>query len=148
MALFLFGASIFTNKTDRPFFRTVCLFWVVLCYLFRDCSAWANICASTALGADFGVNRIVFAFRNSAHRAFIFASTACDAVGGNYVSHNCIILFISILVVLNSASFPVFDKYALQNCGAKVRQIFDIPKNGDVFFNLSFCFNNFFRFIF
>lgn len=99
--------SIQTKQTARC--RTVCLFLLV-CYLFRDCSARANICASTALGADFGVNRIVFAFRDSAHRAFILASTACDAVGRNYVSHSSIILFISILVVFNSA-FAVLSSF-------------------------------------
>ena len=48
----------------------------------------ANISACAALCAHIGVDRILFAFRDSARRTLVNTCTASDAVVTNYVSHN------------------------------------------------------------
>ena len=52
-----------------------------------DSLGGAYTCASAAFGASLGVDRILVAFRDGAYRAFVNASTACDAIVTNYVSH-------------------------------------------------------------
>jgi hypothetical protein len=52
-----------------------------------DSSAGASVSAGSALGAHIGVDTIDITFRNSAHGAFVFASTASDTIGRNFVSH-------------------------------------------------------------
>jgi len=49
--------------------------------LEADSAARANICTCTALGAHIRIYAVVFTFGNSAHRAFIDASTASDTIG-------------------------------------------------------------------
>ena len=49
----------------------------------------ANTCTSAALGAGFGVDRILVTFRDCAYRTLVNASSASDAVVTNYVSHFC-----------------------------------------------------------
>ena len=52
-----------------------------------DSLGGADTCACAAFGASFGVDGILVAFGDGANGAFINASTACDAVVTNYVSH-------------------------------------------------------------
>lgn len=58
-------------------------------YLFSrmDSLRGANTCTCAAFRASLGVDGILVAFGDSSYRAFIDASTACDAVVTNYVSH-------------------------------------------------------------
>ena len=53
-----------------------------------DSLVGANTCASAALCTSVGVDRILFAFRDSARRTLVNTCTASDAVVTNYVSHN------------------------------------------------------------
>lgn len=56
-----------------------------------DSATRANVSTSSALGANVRINRIVFAFRDSAHRALIDTRTASDTIGRNFVSHDILI---------------------------------------------------------
>ena len=49
-------------------------------FLEANSSTWANICASSTLSANVRINGIVFAFRDSAHRALIDTRTASDTI--------------------------------------------------------------------
>ena len=53
------------------------------------------ISAGTALGAHFGVDRILVTFRDCANGAFIDTSAASDTIVTNYVSHCVKFLMIS-----------------------------------------------------
>ena len=57
-------------------------------YLKADGTTRANICAGSALCANVRINRIVFTFRDSAHRALVNTCTASNAVCRNLVSHD------------------------------------------------------------
>ena len=59
--------------------------------LGSDSAAGANVCACAAINTYVRIDRIVLALRDSAHRAFVFTCTACNAVVRNFVSHNVII---------------------------------------------------------
>ena len=48
----------------------------------------ANICASAAVNTNVRVDWVLFAFWDCTWRTFVDASTACNAVVTNYVSHN------------------------------------------------------------
>ena len=60
-----------------------------------DSLVGANTCTSTTLGASFGINRILVAFRNCSRGTFVNTSTASNAVVTNYVSHNTKYLFVN-----------------------------------------------------
>ena len=47
----------------------------------------ADIGARSALGAEVGVDRILFAFGNGLRRTFALTCTACDTIVSNYISH-------------------------------------------------------------
>ena len=71
----------------------------LFCSLLEGNSATrANVSTSSALGANVRINRIVFAFRDSAHRALIDTRTASDTIGRNFVSHKSIYLFCYFLI--------------------------------------------------
>ena len=57
-----------------------------------DSLVGADTCASTAFGASLRVDGILVAFRDGAYRALVDASTACNTIVINYVSHFCLIL--------------------------------------------------------
>ena len=48
--------------------------------LKADCATRANVSAGTTLCANVRINRIVFTFRDCAHRALVNTCTASDAV--------------------------------------------------------------------
>ena len=52
-----------------------------------NCFRRTNICASTALCASFGVDRILVTFRDSAYWTLVDASAASNTIVTNYVSH-------------------------------------------------------------
>ena len=82
--------------------------------LERDCSTRTYICASSALGANVRINGIVFAFRNSTHRALINTRTARDTIGWNFVSHKTIYDLVIYHLVIYFLILP-FCHLALQN---------------------------------
>jgi hypothetical protein len=47
-----------------------------------------NVCAGTTIGANFRVNFINVAFRDSFYRTFIDASSARDAIFADNMSHD------------------------------------------------------------
>ena len=49
-----------------------------------------NTCASTALCAEIGIDRILLTLRNCLNGALTLTSTACDTIITNYVCHNAI----------------------------------------------------------
>ena len=68
-----------------------------------DCTCRADISASTALSANLRIDGVVLlTFMNSAQRAFVNTGTASNAVVGNFVSHDYIVLMIYCFNVLIS----------------------------------------------
>ena len=75
--------------------------FISLCYVLlsrADCSAGAHVCASTAVNAYIGVDRVFFAFADCSAGAFVDACSACNAVIADYISHsdvrfNCLMMF-------------------------------------------------------
>ena len=71
-----------------------------------NCFRRTNIRASTALCTSFRIDRIDIAFRDSAYRTLIDASTASNTIVTNYVSH--FLLDFKLLVLICSAKIAVF----------------------------------------
>lgn len=56
----------------------------------------ASCCAGATFRASLGIDVIDVTFRDSAHRAFVNTSTACNAVFANYISHfNLLFILVS-----------------------------------------------------
>ncbi len=83
--------------------------------LKRNSTAGACISASTALCAHIGINLIDITFGDCAHRAFVFTSTACNAVGRNFVSHSNKNLLNSISIVLCRKGTEFFCSFKKRN---------------------------------
>ena len=68
------------------------------CGLFTRVNSFgrAHAGASAALRASFGVNGILVAFGDGAYRALVDASTACNAIVTNYVSHDVFSLIVNV----------------------------------------------------
>ena len=70
-----------------------------LLFTRSDSTAGAYVCASTAVNASIGVDRILLALRNSTAGAFVDTSTACNAIVADYISHNSMNLIVSNVVL-------------------------------------------------
>ena len=57
-------------------------------FAWSNSTRGANICASAAVNTNVRVDWVLFAFWDCTWRTFVDASTACNAVVTNYVSHN------------------------------------------------------------
>ena len=118
------GATI-DSRHPFLFFDFYCRIAVYL--LSLDNSLWRTYsCTRTAVDAQLGVNRIFLAFWNCALRALVDASTACNAVVCNYVSHSCkfkicIIVAKILLFVDSSLYYSVFNIFLqLSLCGINI----------------------------
>lgn len=65
-------------------------------------SARAYVSACAAIDTYIGIDGVVLALRDCAHRAFVFTCTACNAVVGNFVSHSSIIFIVCYFKIINS----------------------------------------------
>lgn len=92
--------SAYKKKRGTPC-RACHAVFISLCYVLlsrADCSAGAHVCASTAVNAYIGVDRVFFAFADCSAGAFVDACSACNAVIADYISHsdvrfNCLMMF-------------------------------------------------------
>ena len=88
--------KIWGEKRGSPLGKasTNCLLQIVL---FCGVNSLRRTCisAGTALGAHFGVDRILVTFRDCANGTFIDTSAASDTIVTNYVSHCVKFLMIS-----------------------------------------------------
>jgi hypothetical protein len=76
-------------KNEKAAPNTGCsLFSLFRMILLRmDCLYGTNVCASSAVSANFRVDFIDIAFGNSFYGTFIDAGSACDAIVIDYMSH-------------------------------------------------------------
>lgn len=81
-----------TKKHPSNKFRGMKNFLVLLLELLcrMDCFGRANFCASSTIGTYVRINHINISFGNSAHRTFVYASSASNTIFSNNVSHNTI----------------------------------------------------------
>ena len=100
-----------------------------------DSTTRANVSTSSALGANVRINRIVFAFRDSAHRALIDTRTASDTIGRNFVSHKAIYDLVIYHLFIYCVIEPFFY-LAVQRYNKKLT----LPNFRDIFFHFFFLF--------
>ena len=91
--------------------------------LEADSATRAYVSTGTTLRADVRINRIVFTFRDSTHRALIDTRTACDTIGRNFVSHSFNIYDLTIYDVRF-----IYDLVNFSIDGAKIVLFFDTTK--------------------